>query len=101
MTSHQPYEERIAGILRELGIPASYGSDTGMPLYREATDFLSIGADIYDREQRLARDAAARWQAMLAAAEQQGVSLLLVSAFRSVDYQQQIWKPKLAAGESV
>jgi SAM-dependent methyltransferase len=99
--SHQPYETRVAAILLELGIPASYGSDSGVPLQREATDLLSIGADIYGRDQRLTPDAATRWQATQAAAAQQGVSLLLVSAFRSVDYQRKIWERKLAAGESV
>jgi D-alanyl-D-alanine carboxypeptidase len=101
MTSHQPYEEHVAVILGELGIPASYGSDSGVFLHREATDLLAVGADIYGRDQRLTPDAAARWQAMQAAAAQQGVSLLLVSAFRSVDYQRKIWERKLAAGESV
>lgn len=101
MTSHQAYQARVAEILSELGIPASYGSDSDVLLHREATDLLSVGADIYGRDQRLTPDVATRWQAMQAAAEQQGVGLLLVSAFRSVDYQRQIWERKLAAGESV
>jgi len=101
MTSHQPYERRVAAILLKLGIPASYGSDSGVPLQREATDLCPVGADIYGRDQRLTPDVAARWQAMQAAAAQQGVSLLLVSAFRSLEYQRQIWERKLAAGESV
>jgi len=62
---------------------------------------MSVGADIYGRDQRLTPEVAARWQAMQEAAAQQDVSLLLVSAFRSVDYQRQIWERKLAAGESV
>lgn len=101
MTSHQSYEERVAAILRELGIPASYGSDSGAPLQREATELISVGADIYGRDQRLTPEVASRWLAMQAAAAQQGVSLLLVSAFRSVDYQRQIWLRKLAAGKSM
>ena len=101
LISHQPYESRIAAILLELGIPPSYGSDSGIPLHQEATDLISVGADIYGREQRLTPDVAARWQAMQAAAAQQGVTLLLVSGFRSVDYQRQIWLRKLAAGQTV
>ncbi len=101
MTPHQPYEERIAAILLELGIPATYGSHSGVPLHREAADLVSVGADMYGRDQRLTPDVATRWQAMQAAAAQQGVSLLLVSGFRSVAYQRQIWERKLAAGESV
>jgi len=99
--SHQVYEYQVAAILRELGVPASFASDTAMPLYREATDLLSVGTDIYGREQRLAPAAASCWRAMQMAAQQQGVTLLVVSAFRSVAYQRQIWERKLNAGESV
>lgn len=98
---NRQYEERIAGILREMGVPASYGEETGMPLYAEAEDLVSIGADIYGREQRLTREAAGCWEAMRGAAEVEGVCLLVVSAFRGVDYQCGIWARKLAAGESV
>src|SRR5580765_5149602 len=98
MTSHQTYGEHVAAVLRELGLPASFGSDSGMPLYQEVTDLVSIGADIYGREQRLAPGAADCWRTMQASAQQQGVSLLLVSAFRSFGYQRQIWERKLTAG---
>jgi len=101
VTPEHGYSERIADILRDLGVPTSYGSDTGMPLYREATDLLSIGVDIYGREQRLVRDAAIRWHAMHAAARQEDVTLLPISGFRSVDYQLEIWHRKLTSGESV
>jgi len=101
MTSPQTYEQQVAAILRELGVPASFGSDSAMPLYREATDLVPVGTDIYGRQQRLAPAAASCWQAMQMAAQQQGVSLVLVSAFRSVAYQRQIWERKLKAGESV
>ena len=98
LAAAQPYEIRIATILRELGIPATFAA---MPLQREATDLVSVRSDIYGREQRLASEAAVRWQSMSRAAEGQGVSLLLVSAFRSVEYQRGIWERKLAMGESV
>jgi len=101
MTSPSPYEDRVAGILRELGIAASYGTDRKMPLFREAEELVSIGLDIYGREQKLALGAAVSWHALQTAAARDGVSLLLVSAFRSLDYQKQIIQRKLAAGESL
>src|SRR5258708_2060095 len=101
MTPDEPYEKRIAAILVELGIPASWGADSGVPLHREATDLVSVSTDIYGREQRLTPEVAAHWQAMQAAAAHQSLSLLLATASRSVDYQRQIWERKLAAGESV
>jgi D-alanyl-D-alanine carboxypeptidase len=99
--SHQTYKKHIAVILRELGVASSFGSESGMPLYQEAAALVSVGTDIYGREQRLAPSAADCWQAMQGTAQRQGVSLLLVSAFRSVDYQRDIWERKLTAGESV
>ncbi|MBL9168015.1 MAG: D-alanyl-D-alanine carboxypeptidase family protein [Verrucomicrobiales bacterium] len=101
MTSPETYEDRIARHLSELGIPAAYGTERGMILHREATELVSVGKDMYGREQRLTPAAAAGWEAMRSSAAGQGVDLLLVSAFRSVDYQRQIWDRKLAAGQSV
>jgi D-alanyl-D-alanine carboxypeptidase len=61
---------------------------------------VSVGADIYGRDQRLTPQAAAAWTTMRTAAEQEGEILQLVSAFRSWDYQKQIIQRKLAAGQS-
>jgi D-alanyl-D-alanine carboxypeptidase len=95
------YEQSIAAILRELGVPTSFSTTAAMPVQPEATDLVSVGTDIYGREQRLAPTAARCWKAMLAAAQEQGVILQLVSGFRSVGYQRQIWDRKLAAGQTV
>jgi len=93
------YEERIGGILRELGAPPQRES-SNWGLFPEAEELVSVGADIYGREQRLTPEAAAAWEAMRTAAEQDGETLQLVSAFRSVDYQRGIIERKLAAGQS-
>ena len=70
-------------------------------LHAEATELVSVGVDIYNREQKLAPAAAKSWQALRSTASQEGVAFLLVSAFRTLDYQKQIWQRKLAAGETV
>jgi D-alanyl-D-alanine carboxypeptidase len=98
---YETYEQVIVTTLRELGIPATFASESPMPFQYEATDLVSIGVDLYGREQRLTPIAAERWLAMLAAAQEQGVTLQLVSAFRSVSYQRQIWERKLSTGQSV
>jgi len=90
------YQERIARIMQELGVPPR--PLTG--IFREATELVSVGLDIYGREQRLTTSAAAAWSAMKMATEREGETLQLVSAFRSVDYQKQIIQRKLAAGQS-
>lgn len=101
MTAPELYEQRISSILRELGIPATYGAERGMILHPEAEDLMPVGKDMFGREQRLTPAAAAAWNAMRAGAAKEGVELLLVSGFRSVDYQRGIWDRKLAAGQTV
>ena len=93
------YENRIAQLLEELGAPPRSGSSIPR-LVREPAQLVSVGTDIYGRDQRLTPEAAAAWQSMKAAAEKDGQMLQLVSAFRSVDYQKQIIQRKRAAGQS-
>lgn len=98
MTATLVYKQRVAEILREFGIE---------PLYRqikpflEATELVPIGCDIYGREQKLAPKAAIAWHEMRSAAENEEIVLLMVSAFRSVAYQKQIIRRKLAAGQKM
>jgi D-alanyl-D-alanine carboxypeptidase len=95
------YEERIEQHLRELGIGSSYGTERGLPLCVEPPEVTLIGLDIFGRARHLEPDAARRWGAMYEAAKEDGIELLLVSAFRSVDYQRSIFDRKLARGESI
>jgi D-alanyl-D-alanine carboxypeptidase len=90
------YEKQIAQILRELGISKNFGERK--PL-REAAELVSIGGDIYGREQQLDPNAASAWRKLKMAAGGDGVTLQIVSAFRSVAYQRQIIERKLAAGQ--
>lgn len=91
------YPERIATILKELGAPSPRPN---LRIFDEATELVSIGLDIQDREQKLVPAAATAWNKMKATAEQDGETLQLVSAFRSVDYQKGIIQRKRAAGQS-
>ncbi|HEV8700279.1 MAG TPA: M15 family metallopeptidase [Candidatus Polarisedimenticolia bacterium] len=91
----------MAQILAELGIPASYGADRHLPSYPEAEDLVSVGLDIHGRDRQLTPHAARRWTELRAAAHQDGIALLLVSAFRSLEYQRQIFERKLKAGEAL
>lgn len=101
MSSDEAYEARVAKTLADLGIPSSYAVDTHMPLQDEARELVSVGKDIYGRERQMTREAANLWIGVQAAAYRDGVTLLLVSAFRSLEYQRQIFERKLRAGESV
>ena len=85
----------------ELGIPEDYGRDGARPAFAEATDLVDVGPNLVGRMQRLTPAAAERWAAMQAAAEADGVTLLLVSGFRSVDYQARLIRKKINAGQSL
>ncbi len=85
-------------ILRELGAEEIY---TRRKPVAEATQLVSIGPDIYGRDQKLTPNAAKAWQEMKFAAESERILLQLVSAFRSIEYQHQIIKRKLTAGQKI
>jgi D-alanyl-D-alanine carboxypeptidase len=85
----------------ELGIPEDYGQDGTRPEYAEASELVEVGPNLVGRMQRLTPEAAASWHAMQAAAAEDGVTLLLVSGYRSIDYQARLIRKKLNAGQSV
>jgi zinc D-Ala-D-Ala carboxypeptidase len=99
MLTGESYEARVARTLADLGIPASHCKDRNMPLHAEAEDLVSVGMDIHGRERHLTPQAATRWTDLQSAAHRDGVTLQLVSAFRSVEYQRQIFARKLADGQ--
>ena len=89
---------RVRLIRAELGIPPDYARWHRLPVLQEARQLVPIGADLFGREQKLAPAAARAWHAMQHAAAADGVVLQLVSAFRSVDYQRELVRRKLARG---
>ena len=108
MTKPQParqtagdYAGVVAAMHRELGIPADYARRTQLTLCEEAAELVSIGPDVLGREQRLTPAAAKAWAGMCAGAERDGIQLLVVSAFRSVDYQRALIARKLDNGRGI
>ncbi len=86
---------------QELGIPEDYGQDRSLPYYAEATELVEVGPNLVGRMQRLAPDTAARWQRMVEAASGDAVRLLIVSGYRSFEYQAQLIRNKLEAGQGI
>ena len=85
----------------ELGIPANYGQDGGLPYFCEATEMVDVGPNLVGRMQKLVPLAAARWQQMVEAASCDDVRLLIVSGFRSFDYQAGLIRNKIEAGRTM
>lgn len=86
---------------QKLGIPENYGQDGLKPAYDEATSLVEVGPNMVGRMQSLAIATAAAWQEMLQAASADGVTLMLVSGFRSIEYQAGLIQKKLDAGQSL
>jgi D-alanyl-D-alanine carboxypeptidase len=81
-----------------LSIPADYIESCPMPLQIEETNLCNSGCDIFGREQRMTPYTFKCWEAMQMAALNDGIELLLVSAFRSLDYQCELFRKKLLTG---
>ncbi|MGH8397943.1 MAG: M15 family metallopeptidase [Gammaproteobacteria bacterium] len=100
-TAQDDYRARIQVIHRELGVPLDYETRFQLPLRMEADQLTPIGKDVYGRLQQLAPRAAEHWRVMQVRAQDDQVTLLVVSAFRSVDYQRDLMARKLAAGRPI
>jgi D-alanyl-D-alanine carboxypeptidase len=72
-----------------------------MALQDESKLLVSIGKSDDGADVRLAPSAAAAWRAMESEADQDGIRLIPVSGFRSVDRQAEIIRRRSARGDSV
>ena len=84
-----------------LGIPTDYGQNPHRPVYTEARVLQDVEPNIVGRMQTLAPDTARAWRALKSAAAADSVALLLVSGFRSVGYQTELFRRKLASGQHI
>lgn len=91
----------LENLHRQLGIPSDYGREPPRPRFDEAAELVDVGPNLVGRPQRLTPRAASHWRAMQAAAAADDVRLLLVSGFRSLDYQAGLIRRKLDAGQSI
>lgn len=87
--------------LTALGIPEELVVARGLSPCEEATELESIETGVDGRDHQLIPSAAEAWRRLRAAALSDGITLFIVSAFRSVDRQAEIVRRKLDAGISV
>jgi len=85
----------------ELGIPPEYGIDPPLPSYSDAERLEEVEPNIIGRMERLAPRTADDWRSLTAAAAEDGVALLLVSGFRSIERQIDLIRSKLERGEDI
>ncbi|HAB17006.1 MAG TPA: M15 family metallopeptidase [Verrucomicrobiota bacterium] len=97
----ETYAARIAEITTGLGIPPDYAATRGLILQPEVGALVTARVLRNGRELQLDLATAAAWSAMVTAAAADQVTLLLLSGFRSVDYQRQIIERKLSEGQTL
>ncbi len=97
----RPLDESLQAIHRELGIPSNYSRSTRLHVQTTPTDLVSIGLDVFGRDQRLRASAASAWLSLQEGASSDNVCIQLVSAFRSVDYQVEVIQRLLAKGQTI
>jgi zinc D-Ala-D-Ala carboxypeptidase len=88
-------------LFADLGIPPDYGSNPRRPAYADAADLEDVEPNIVGKPQRLAPSTARSWHQMKQTAALAGVELLLVSGFRSIRQQTDLFRQKLAAGQEI
>jgi D-alanyl-D-alanine carboxypeptidase len=93
--------QRIAAVLSGLGADSGLVSRRGLPVFADAARLHCVGLGADGRDKFLAPAAAQAWRAMSAAAAGERVELLLVSAFRSFDFQHALVRAKLDKGRSL
>lgn len=101
MNDSESYLQQLRDAHAALGIAADYLQQCTLPVCREPEQLVATEPDFYQRLQQLTPPAFAAWQAMKQAAAEQGVTLFLISAFRSVQYQHDLIQKKLAKGQSI
>lgn len=95
------YGARIRKLLVKTGIPADYGRRHRLMLQHEARELATIGTDDFEREQMLHPKSAMAWYELRNAAQSDGVSLQIASAYRSVGYQVSLIEKKRLAGQTI
>jgi D-alanyl-D-alanine carboxypeptidase len=95
------YRVHAMQVAAGLGAPADYPRTRHWALQPEASALTPAGRDVYGRRLQLAPQAAIALKAMVSAAARDGVSLQVVSGFRSFGTQRRLLRRKLDRGRSL
>lgn len=92
------YQARVCLALEELGVPRDMIARRALVLHPEAGELTVAEIGENGREFLLTPQAAAAWCAMKEAAGRDGIGLQIVSAFRSLERQTEIFRSKVERG---
>ncbi len=99
--SREEFLARVQAVHQCLGIPANFLSESRLPLCVEPPLLVATEDDFYGRPQRLTPAAHDAWATMRASAAAAGVEIHLISAFRDIEYQQQLIARKIDRGQKI
>lgn len=94
----EEYLARVDRLLQELGITNEMVVRRGLRLFNEPGELVPSGESVDARDLQLVPEVALAWHRLVAAAAEDGVHLLIVSAFRSMERQAEIVRGKLRSG---
>lgn len=100
-TARAALRDRVHATLGELGADPALLRARKLPLFADAKSLRYAGLGTDGRDKFLVPAAADAWLAMRQAAADEGVELLLISAFRSYDFQLALIRGKLAKGRGI
>jgi zinc D-Ala-D-Ala carboxypeptidase len=93
--------ERVKAILAALRISVDVIAARSLVFHPEAADLVVAERDDSGKEHLLVPSAASAWRAMKASASAEGVTIRILSAFRTIDRQAEIVRAKLERGLSL
>lgn len=100
-TTHGELQRRVRDTLRKLGVSADLVDKRRLPVYADASKLAIADVSSSGQEHLLIPEAAASWKRMRDAAKADGISLIIISAFRSFDRQYKLVGDKLNRGETI
>ncbi|MEM1262890.1 MAG: M15 family metallopeptidase [Pseudomonadota bacterium] len=92
---------RLITLFAELGIPLDYGKEPYRPAHDEAKELADAGENFLGRSIKLEPTALTAWESLSEVAMRDGVTLLLVSGYRSYEYQAELIRRKRASGQEI
>lgn len=92
---------KVRLIHKNLNIPESFASGRNLPLQAEATELIEVWDADADKTFKLTPSAATSWKNLKNAARADGVSLILVSGYRGLEYQSTLIEKKVLNGQDI
>ena len=92
---------KIQDILEQLGAPVDLVARRDLPLFADATEFEIARMGACGREHLLVPAAARQWRALRVEAENDGVTLVVISGYRGFDRQVELIQAKLDRGDLI